>query len=252
MPNFIDHGLALLLVVIAPPLVVRQYRRFVALVDSDGAPARRRAYWATTARQWFLVLIVVTLWLTTGRPFAALGVSVPSGVGFAIGAVLVAILASLFFVQLRESGTNPAVLAAVRAKLLNVRAILPHNDAELRRFAVVALTAGICEEMLFRGFLTWYATQFVPVWAAIVLVALSFGLGHAYQGVRGVALTALVGLVMACLCLMSGSLWLAMIAHALIDLNAGILARRAFGAAPFNPPLPEVASSSNSSSKRAS
>ncbi len=38
------------------------------------------------------------------------------------------------------------------------------------------------EEVLWRGFLILYLSQFMPVWVAAVVSGVSFGLAHAYQG----------------------------------------------------------------------
>ena len=64
----------------------------------------------------------------------------------------------------------------------------------------------------------------MPLPAAVVVAALLFGMAHAYQGSRGVLQTGLVGLGLAVLYVLSGSLWLPMALHAFVDLNSGLLA----------------------------
>jgi len=61
----------------------------------------------------------------------------------------------------------------------------------------------------------------------VVLSAVAFGLGHAYQGRIGMAGTAITGLLYAALFLASGSLVPCMLAHFMQDMfGAALLARR--------------------------
>jgi len=90
---------------------------------------------------------------------------------------------------------------------------------------VVALTAGVCEEFLFRGFVTWYFREFWPgsrigLVLAVIISAILFGFAHIYFGVRQVCLSAVVGAFFAAVVLAAGSLLPAMIMHAAMDLNS--------------------------------
>jgi membrane protease YdiL (CAAX protease family) len=101
-------------------------------------------------------------------------------------------------------------------------ALLPRTVEERRTFAVLAVTAGICEEIIFRAFGIAYVRF---IWASasdawiIVLTSVAFGFAHLYQGLRGVVLTGIVGAVFASLVLTTGSLFAAMAIHAMIDLR---------------------------------
>jgi membrane protease YdiL (CAAX protease family) len=85
----------------------------------------------------------------------------------------------------------------------------------------VSVTAGVCEEILYRGILMGVLTPVVGLWPAVGLSSVIFGLGHAYQGFPGIVKTTLVGFVLALLTVFSGSLLAAMILHAVIDLTSG-------------------------------
>ncbi len=70
-----------------------------------------------------------------------------------------------------------------------MRALLPQTATEKRWFDAVSVTAGICEEIIYRGFLFAYFAAWLPGAAAgvvIVLAGLVFGLGHLYQGAAGI------------------------------------------------------------------
>jgi membrane protease YdiL (CAAX protease family) len=124
-------------------------------------------------------------------------------------------------VAIRRIGGNQR--QAVRAKLADVEFLLPRTPNEYRWFLVLAVTAGICEELLYRGYLTWLLAAYVGLPASIALVTIAFGGAHAYQGAKGVVKTGLVGLGMSLLVVASGWVIPAMVVHALIDISAGVL-----------------------------
>ncbi len=99
--------------------------------------------------------------------------------------------------------------------------LFPKTRDERRWWVVVGLTAGICEEIAFRGFLLHYLTSLwgLGLVLAIVVSCLVFGLQHLYQGAKGVVATALIGALFALLFVLSGSLVLPIILHAATDLR---------------------------------
>jgi membrane protease YdiL (CAAX protease family) len=122
--------------------------------------------------------------------------------------------------------------ATAREKMLRpfkrLAFILPVTQQERAWFALVSVTAGICEETLYRGFLIRYLSNdpwHAGLWIAVAIASISFGLAHGYQGLSGIIATALLGTVMAVLFLASGSLWLPMALHAIIDLRILLLLR---------------------------
>lgn len=111
--------------------------------------------------------------------------------------------------------------SAVMMQKLSYAYLFPATRQERRWWIVVALTAGICEEIAFRGFLLQYLRN---VWGfglgiAILVSCVVFGLQHLYQGAKGAAGTAFLGALFALLFVMSGSLLLPIVLHAVTDLR---------------------------------
>jgi membrane protease YdiL (CAAX protease family) len=105
-----------------------------------------------------------------------------------------------------------------------IGALMPRDRGELGWGAAVALVAGATEEPFFRLLLPLLVT--LAGGSALVgfaASALLFGAMHRYQGWRGVVATTLFGGVMSAIYLVSGALWVAVVLHALIDLNALLL-----------------------------
>jgi membrane protease YdiL (CAAX protease family) len=87
----------------------------------------------------------------------------------------------------------------------------------------VWITAAFIEEVVFRGFLIGRLARILGAsrraWVAgVVVSAVIFGLLHFYQGVAGVILTGVMGLLFGALYLLvRRNLWIGIIAHGLID-----------------------------------
>lgn len=105
--------------------------------------------------------------------------------------------------------------------------MLPRTPREQILFALVSISAGICEEIIYRGFLLRYLHSdpwgLSLGWSLLASAAI-FGLAHAGQGAKGMLGTGLIGLVLGWLYLASGSLLIPIIVHALIDLRALVMA----------------------------
>ena len=61
------------------------------------------------------------------------------------------------------------------------------------------------------------------------MAVIAFGCAHAYQGVRGIVKTGLVGLAMSLIVVATGWLIPAMLVHWLVDYGAGVLGLKLFG-----------------------
>lgn len=194
--------------------------------------ARRQArsllprYWQTIARGWLVALMVLLTWRWLGRPLAQLGLDIPVGFRGVMGLVAVAAAALVAAVQLlRLKKLTPEQMERARRAIAGVK-ITPDTPAELAVFVLVALSAGVWEELLYRGFLIWFLTPLTGVIGAIVLSSFVFGLGHIYQGARRALVTALIGALFASAFVFTRSLWWLMAAHALLDIYGGSVAFR--------------------------
>ncbi len=236
-PGPLDHLVAFLLVVAFPVYGALTYPKLVAAVRAGRKDARVNEYRWTAAIQWALVALTLTVWLGAGRSLPALGLTVPGDARTLVGAALAALglgLLAAQWAQIRRADDSGR--AQYREALRNVQEMMPHTGEEGRWFRVLSVTAGICEEILFRGFLIAYFGAYVGVWPAVALSAVAFGFGHFYQGAAGVVKTGLVGAVAGALYAGTGSLLWPMLLHAAVDLQAGAIALRVLPEAP--PPAP--------------
>ena len=101
---------------------------------------------------------------------------------------------------------------------------MPANKRELYWFTCgVSMSAGICEELLFRGFFLAVFAEPLGVWVSLVLGSFLFGLCHLYQGWANVLRTGVIGLVLGIIYVFTESLWVVIALHALMDIFGGVL-----------------------------
>ena len=145
----------------------------------------------------------------------------------------VAIAIGFFFVNLAIRaiviGTLIALNKGVRSManegLKNItKTIGPQNHWELLLFMGVAVTAGFCEEIMFRGYLQQqFATWTRNTWMGVTLSAVLFCVGHAYQGWFFAAQVGVLGLMLGILAAWRKSLRPGILAHGAQDVISGAL-----------------------------
>jgi membrane protease YdiL (CAAX protease family) len=218
----LDFLLLLLAALVMPVLSALTGRQ---LAKKSGVSLMRR-YWLTILRGWMVVALVLFAWLWAGRPVATLGLDWPIGFWGRIGFAVVALVALFFIAQLARLPKLAGSNLDKWADRMEALKITPRTQNELLLFTLVAITAGVWEELLYRGFFIWFLLPVTGTIGAAVISSLIFGIGHLYQGRTGVLNTGLVGLVFAILYLVTQSLWWLMAAHAIVDIYGGALAWR--------------------------
>lgn len=142
-------------------------------------------------------------------------IDVAIAVGFWIVAALILVLAAA------ASGlVSPDNLAKAKR---NVDVLKPLGALESVIWVCLSITAGFCEEVMFRGYLQ---KQFVS-WtrsdlAAVLMQALIFGTAHSYQGARLAFVVTVYGMLFGVLAVMRRSLRPGMMAHAMQDTLSGL------------------------------
>jgi membrane protease YdiL (CAAX protease family) len=222
--TLLDHIL-FAVVCLASPLIdwLWLYPRFQRALAAGVAGARQRGYIITMLTSWGLTACVIALWLGFGRPLEYLRLGGGNLPRTAIGLALTAIYIAFALAQRRVILRQPDAAEIVRRQLGRADALMPHTPRELTLFRMVAITAGICEEVLYRGFVMWYLAIWISLVPAAIVSSILFGLAHTYIGVPHVIRTMIVGGVFAALALGTGSLWPGVILHAAVDLFSGDL-----------------------------
>jgi membrane protease YdiL (CAAX protease family) len=195
-----------------------------------GASRKFLGYGASILGLWALTAVAVWIY-----GWARL-LSAPEPRLSPIAALILIPVVAAFFVfallpllqSLRGPRWRRAYAAAIRREFASIPGFVPNNATERAVWIVLSLTAGICEEVLLRGFLIRFlhgGPLNLSVAGALAVSCLCFGLGHLYQGLKGVITTAIAGFAFGILFLLSGSLIPCIVLHALMDLQMAYVMR---------------------------
>jgi uncharacterized protein len=242
---------ALAAVVVAGYLVVGEpmvghvlHRRFEGRLRTDPG-ARRSFYRRLLVLEWGLAVLALIVWLSApGVDAGAVGLQWPqrwpglltTGVVLLVLVFVVAstrVLRSGALLEAAEPARRPGEGRHAEPSGAATLALLPRTAAERRLFTLVGVTAGVCEEWLYRGFFLAVVAGLAggpPTGVLVLVAAVAFGLAHAYQGRAGIVTTGVLGGVMAAVYLDTGSLLLPVVLHALIDLRFLLVPARALPA----------------------
>ncbi len=190
--------------------------------DEPDRAEERRVKHARYARSLLVIWAITALALYAlrlyGMGIADVGVRAPHApwqylLGFAVPAMFA-------FANAGRTSVAPDYLQRVRR-------VIPVDASDWVWFVPVALTAGICEEFLYRGYaLTQIAALTGSLPAGFILSSAAFGLAHIYQGRIGVIGTAITGALYATVFLITGSVVPCMLGHVGQDIVAGLLYSR--------------------------
>jgi uncharacterized protein len=210
----------LVLAVLVPWRGRVRLRQLLAKPQTTSAE-RISLYVATIVFQWAAVGVVAwrawahrftpaQLGLSFGRPLLTLAIAIG-------GAAILSVLQWLNLRRMSRPGARvPEILRALSQR------ILPQSPLEAAVFMALAITAGICEEFLYRGFaIAVLSRASLPAWVVVGASAILFGLAHLYQGKGGLLGTTILGILFGMTRVSYGGLTPLILWHASIDIAAG-------------------------------
>ena len=181
-----------------------------------------------------VMLWLVTFFLIYAFVIGSLGVNGPVYASSSALQNTIAIVACVaLVVYMAYSAVSISGNSDVKAQVLRalekggnaLDALLPTTRKEYFIFVIlVSLSAGICEELIFRWYLLSYLELHTNWVMACILSSLVFGLWHLYLGWVHVARSAAIGFLLCLLYLYFESILFVIFLHALIDIHAGTVA----------------------------
>ncbi len=228
-------GIALLLyAAIGEPLLGRRF--FTRLERRRGTDpmALVTFYRVAIGTQWgWTAVIAAILVLSPGLTAAHLGLRAPQAWGPLLAAVIgfcLALLVVWVLTRDRQGKSDGPGAGRKQGPVLppasdpggHVLAVLaPRSRRERRTAGVLAATAGICEELLYRGlFVALGVSLGLPVWVAAVVSCLLFAFAHLYQGWWGLVGPGLLGALFMVVYLGTGSLLIPIVLHMALDMRS--------------------------------
>jgi membrane protease YdiL (CAAX protease family) len=204
------------------PLRGRMRLKKLMEIPRIGTRERFSLYASTIAFQWVAAVVVAWRAGERGLTLDALGLVIHGRWRNLIAAIVgAATLGGLQWLNLRRMGRSPGK-AREFMRILAER-ILPQAPSELIAFMALAMTAGLCEEFLYRGFaMAAFTRAGLPIWGVVLLSSVFFALAHLYQGRGGLVSTLAVGTVFGMARIAYDGLVPVMVWHFVVDAVAGV------------------------------
>ena len=216
----------LFLVLIAVLLLLDHFAlwpTFLRRSEVDPGRARRWLWLAWMIMLWTLTAAGIGVWLFETRAWDSLRFTRPSGWRLWVATVLVLAFA-IHYARTVITIAKRKRPKRVRMGHTHAEKLAPHTRSELAWWLALSVSAGFCEEFIFRGYLIWVFQPMFGLWGAAALSVVAFAAAHAYQGVKSALATGIVGCVLMAVVLIFGSLWPAIALHALVDIGQGLVA----------------------------
>lgn len=190
----------------------------------SGKKTRLRMYYETIFFLWLPTAVLLLTVLFSETDPSAIGTWWHSGWTFWAGILMVSLFALYLcwhILGIRNDSEQRKQLAeAMKAHSW----MMPATRKELNWFTCgVSCSAGICEEILFRGFLLGTLSPVTGIIGAVVFSSIVFGLCHVYQGWVNVIRTSVIGIILSGIYLATDSLIVVIVLHALVDIYGGVI-----------------------------
>jgi uncharacterized protein len=197
--------------------------------EAGRVPSERKVafYWTNGSMMLLWGGIAVGWWWWRGRGLDSLGLTAPPE-NLPAGVALALHFVAAYTWDVRRN-LAPDRIERTRARWRARMPFMPESGRELGHAMAMVVGAAVGEEILFRGFLISYLSGYtgtsVPGLAAAVLApALVFGLCHVYQEAWAVVRIVGLSVVFGALFVVTGSLWIPIALHFVVDLVACLLA----------------------------
>jgi hypothetical protein len=153
-----------------------------------------------------------------------------------LGLVIAFAFYGVTILSLKPIRKKPEFAFDVVTKFGDGSALMPKTKKEGQVFTLVSISAGVWEELIFRGVLYAILSSQFGQWPAIFLSSIFFGWQHYYISNAHVVRTSFVGLFLAILYVYTGSLAVPIIVHIFMDIGAGLQFKAAYAVVEKNLP----------------
>ncbi|MEQ4724125.1 CPBP family intramembrane glutamic endopeptidase [Nonomuraea sp. B19D2] len=210
-------ALVLYLAAVAPFLGRRAYPRL-----ERGEISRPRYYTALSAEMWvWAAVAILVVALSPSISSADVGITEPASPAIAYGVLVWLPIGMIPVVLLLRWLANQGIMLPWHA---GVSDLMARTRRERWLAAMLAVSAGVCEEVVFRGLFIALGRELgLSLTVAAVVAVAVFVLGHIYQGPVGTLMAVVTGTAFTLMYLRTGSLLAPIGLHVMVDVVALIL-----------------------------
>ncbi|AHM60643.1 abortive infection bacteriophage resistance protein, Abi superfamily [Flammeovirgaceae bacterium 311] len=142
------------------------------------------------------------------------------------GIILSILLVAFIIFQTIQAKITIKTASVVKANMEYIYHYLPKTPKELRWFTGLSLSAGICEEIIFRLFLFEFLLDYTHISIALVVVNALFAITHIGSGKQNLFSSFFLGILFSTIYYFTNNIWIVITLHAAIDVHAGIIGYR--------------------------
>jgi len=223
-PHWIDHILAFIFCIAIPLYGARQRKGFPGVIFNS--EQKKQIYISGSFSLFLMGAAVGIVWLLFRRPLAELGLTQPTN--FSAWWWMPIVFALIYFLDVFFTLSAKKELDKAIEDWKKRTPFLPTKTKELPEYFLMCFSAGVFEEIAYRGFLVTYCWYLFSGSAyqqilAIAVPAFAFAVAHFYQGAKAVVKIFVLAIFFGYMYILSGSLLIVMILHFLVDAVGGLL-----------------------------
>lgn len=198
--------------------------------------ARLKYYKNIMLGLWIPTLFIIFVILFSELTFEDVGITLPTINSYILGPIITyttLAIAAFYFIVLIFYIVSYYLNESFRKKFIESKkkqlneisfgSLIPVTKKEKKAWTYVSITAGVTEEIIYRGFLIFAIAYLFPslsIWLVMLAASVLFGLAHTYQGKGDVVRTTIIGYIFSILYIGLGSILPIIVLHFLIDYVA--------------------------------
>jgi membrane protease YdiL (CAAX protease family) len=224
-PNWADHIFAFIFCVLLPFSAIKQGLKNNSIVKYNSTQ-KRTMYFSTCLSLFIMAAAIVSVWLLFRRPLSEMGLSLHIEGGLWIWTLIAFVI--IYAVDTFHSIASPKNIAASLRDWEKRTPFMPTKIKELRVYLLLCLSAGIFEEVIYRGYMVTYFgylfrdSDYRQI-LSVFLPALFFSISHFYHGLKNIIKIFVLSLLFGYIYIQSGSLVIVMLLHFIVNVIGGLL-----------------------------
>ena len=224
-PNWIDHILAFIFCIALPLYAARQRSKGFSNLNFS-SEQKKNIYISGSFSLFIMGLVVMAVWLLFKRPLAEIGLTQPNDLHSWWWLVIA--FALIYLVDTVVTLTSKKGIDTTIDNFKKRTPFLPTKNKELPEYLLLCFSAGVFEEIVYRGYLVTYCWYLFEGYnyqqlGSVIVPAFVFAIAHFYQGSKAVIKIFVLAVCFGYLYIFSGSLLIVMILHFLVDAIGGLL-----------------------------
>lgn len=228
-PAITDYLLVLVFGILLPFVSgVRSAAVFKEMKTQFDSATKRRFYLGNSFFLFIIAAVIILVWGLYQRPYSELGFATPASLGRSIQWWMIGLFVCLYALDIIYSLADSSELEKAMTSMNDQTPFMPSQLRDLPAYIVMCISAGVFEEIVFRGYMiNFFKALFVGIPAAaawaVITPAIIFSLAHYYQGPKAVFKILVLSLLFGMIFWHSGSLYAVIILHFLVDFASGLL-----------------------------